>query len=460
MEKNSRAKLLGEEKVSKALFKLSVPAIVGMMINAIYNVVDTAFVGKLNNTSAIGAVSVAFPIFMLIGGVGLTFGMGGGSYISRLLGEKKKKTADQVASTTFFTSLTVGILFTMLGLIFLEPLLKAFGSTETILVYAKDYTRILIFGSTFTVMNMTQNNIIRAEGNPMYSMIALSLGAILNIVLDPLFMFVLDMGISGAAVATVLAQGISFLFLISYFLRGKSYVKVSTKYITITKSLYGQIMKIGIPTFARQALSSLSISLINRAAAPYGDAAVASMGIVLRIVSLGMFVIFGYSQGFQPFAGFNYGAKKFKRLHQAVSISLKFTTIFSTSIAIIFIIFARPIMSIFSNDPEVVLIGIKALRAICILFPTFGFQNVYAILHVALGKGKGALILSMARQGIFLIPAILIMPNLFNLSGVIYSQTVADFFTVIVTAILAASIKKELNKEEEFASSQLIADGS
>lgn len=458
MEKNSRAKLLGEEKVSKALFKLAVPAIIGMMINAIYNVVDTAFVGMLDNTSAIGAVSIAFPIFMLIGGVGLTFGMGGGSYISRLLGENNKKTADQVASTTFFTGLAVGILFTILGLIFLEPLLKAFGSTETILIYAKNYTRILIFGSTFTVMNMIQNNIIRAEGNPMYCMIGMSLGAILNIALDPLFMFVFNMGISGAAAATVLSQGISFLFLISYFLRGKSYVKVSIKYITITKSLYGQIMKIGIPTFVRQALASLSISLINIGAAPYGDSAVASMGIVLRIVSLGMYVIFGYSQGFQPLVGFNYGAKKFKRLHEAVSISLKFTTIFSTSVALIFIIFARPIMSIFSNDPEVVSLGISALRAICILFPTFGFQNIYAILHVALGKGKGALILAMSRQGIFLIPAILIMPKIFNLSGVIYAQTVADFFTIIVTAILAISIRKELNKEEEFASSQIMVN--
>jgi putative MATE family efflux protein len=449
MEKNSRERLLGEEKVTKALFKLSVPAIVGMMINAIYNVVDTFFVGKLNSTSATGAVAVAFPIFMLIGGVGLTFGMGGGSYISRLLGEKKKETADEVASTTFFTSLVVGIIFTTLGLIFLEPLLKAFGSTETILVYAKEYTRILIFGSTFTVMNMTQNNIIRAEGNPMYSMIGMSLGAVLNIILDPIFMFVFHMGISGAAMATVIAQGISFLFLSSYFITRKSYVEVCIKNITISKNIYKEIMKIGIPTFIRQTLSSVSISLINIAASPYGDSAVASMGIVLRIVSLGMFVIFGYNQGFQPLAGFNYGARNFNRLHQAIKISLKFTTIFSTCMALIFIVFANPIIRIFSNDAKVISIGVIALRAICILFPTFGFQNVYATLYVSLGKGLGALILSMSRQGIFLIPAILIMPKLFNINGVLFAQTVADFCTIIVTIVLANLITRTLSDEEE-----------
>ncbi|SHH71088.1 MATE family efflux transporter [Clostridium grantii] len=449
MEKNSRAKLLGEEKVTKALFKLSVPAIVGMMINAIYNVVDTFFVGKLNSTSATGAVAVAFPIFMLIGGVGLTFGMGGGSYISRLLGEKKKQTADKVASTTLFTSLAVGIIFTILGVIFLEPLLKAFGSTETILVYAKDYTRILIFGSVFTVMNMTQNNIIRAEGNPLYSMIGMSVGAILNMILDPIFMFVFNMGITGAALATVFAQGISFIFLSSYFIRKKSYVEISLNNITITKHIYGEIMKIGIPTFVRQTLSSVSISLINIAAAPYGDSAVASMGIVLRIVSLGMFVIFGYNQGFQPLAGFNYGAKNFERLHKAVRISLKFTTVFSTCIALVFIVFANPIINIFSSDSEVIAIGVTALRAICIFFPTFGFQNVYATLYVALGKGLGALILSMSRQGIFLIPAILIMPKLFNIKGVLFAQTVADLCTIIVTIILASLITRTLIEEEE-----------
>lgn len=446
--REQRAKIMGEGNIPEVLLKLALPAIVGMLINAIYNVVDTMFVGMLGNTSAIGAVSVAFPLFILIAAFGQMFGVGAASYISRLLGEKNKELADKTTSTTFFTSMFFGVSFTIFGTVFLEPLLKLFGATDTIMPFAKDYSRILIYGAVFIILNMTLNNMIRAEGNAKYSMFAITLGAGLNIILDPIFMFVFNMGIKGAAFATVLAQIISFIFLISYFLTGKSYIKISMKCFVFSRKIYAEIMKIGIATFARQAFSSLSLGLINIAAKPYGDAAVASMGVSLRVLAIGIFVVFGFNQGFQPVAGYNYGAKQYKRLNDAIKVSLKWTTIFTTIITIVFMIFAETIMTAFSKDPEVIDIGAKTLRTTLLLFPLFGFQQVYASLFQAMGRGTEALILSLSRQGIFLIPSVLILPKFFELNGVIFSQTVADFFTIIVTMLLAIIISKRLKEEE------------
>lgn len=441
--REKRAKMMGEADVRKALTKLAIPGIIAMLINAIYNIVDTMFVGMLNNTSAIAAVSVVFPMFMLIAAIGQMFGVGAGSYISRLLGEKNKEEADKTTTTTFITSIIFSLVFTVFGLIFLEPLLRAFGATDTIMVFAKDYARILIIGSIFTIVNMVLNNMIRAEGNAKFSMIAISIGAIANIALDPILMFTFDMGIKGAALATVLGQGISFIYLINYFLSGKSFIKISIKHFTPSKPMYSEILKIGSATFARQALASLSLGLINVAARPYGDAAVASMGVSLRVFSLGVYVVFGYNQGFQPIAGYNYGAKKYSRLFEAIKISLRTTTTFTTIMTVVFMIFATSIISMFTNDPDVIIIGSRTLRVISILFPLFGFQQVYASLFQSLGKGKEAFLLSASRQGIFLIPSILILPKFIGLDGVIFSQVVADFFTIIVTYILS---RRLLNK--------------
>lgn len=452
--KVDRAKMFGEEKISKVLIKLSVPAIIAMLINAIYNIADTMFVGMLGETSAIGAVSVAFPLFMLIGAVGQTFGVGGGAYISRLLGEKNKEQAERTAATAFFSSLICGIVFTVFGVMFIEPLLKAFGATNTILSYAKGYASILVLGSIFTMLNMTMNNMIRSEGNAKYSMYAISLGAVINIILDPIFIFTMDMGIKGAAVATVLAQVISFIFLMRYYLRGKSYVKLSRKNCRFCRIIYSEIMKAGLPSLARQAFSSIALGLINLAAKPYGDSAVAAMGVSLRILSIGYFVVFGFTQGFQPIAGYNYGAKKYERLFQSIKISVIWSTIFTVSVSIILMIFAEPAITMFSKDSEVIRIGASTLRASCLLFPVFGFMNVFVSLFQALGKGIEALMLAIARQGIFLIPTVLILPKFLQLDGVIFSQPIADFLTLIITLILGARLIKELKEEEKQISFQ------
>lgn len=445
MEKDKRIYLMEKESVKKALIALSVPAIIGMLINAIYNAVDTMFVGKVG-TEAIGAVTLVFPIFMLISTIGLTFGVGSASYISRLLGQKKKDKASQVASTAFFTTIIVGTIFTIIAMLNLESFVKMTGATETIYPYAYDYMKIIVAGSIFVMLNMTMNNILRAEGSAMHSMKSMVTGAVLNMILDPIFILVFKMGISGAAYATILSQIVTTIMLSTYIFTGKSVLSIGISKVSFAKDIYGEIIKIGIPTFIRQLATSFAMILLNKAAVSYGDGAVAAVGIANRVIVLGMYILFGFNQGFQPFAGFNYGAKTYGRLKESITVALKWTTIFSTMAAIVFIGFAEPIVSVFTKDPEVISIATTALRALSIFLPLLGFQVVYSGLFQALGKALPAGILALSRQGIFFIPALLILPNMFGLNGVLYSQAVADFFTVIVTAFFAFKVNREINK--------------
>lgn len=436
--------MMGHEKIETLLIKLSLPAIIGLMITAIYNIVDTLFVSKLG-TSAVGAASVAYPLFLIIAAVGLMFGIGAASYISRLLGGNNKEKANQAATTTVITGAIVAILLTIVLLIFMNPLLKLLGASPTIISYAIDYSRALAIGSIFTILNMIFNNILRAEGNAKYSMVGLMTGALLNIALDPLFIFTFNMGIKGAAIATVISQAVSTLLLFSFFLRKKTHLQLHPKYIFINSSLYFEISKIGIPTFFRQFLVSVSMALINNAAMPYGDVSVAGIGITTKVFSLGMMIIFGFSQGFQPIAGYNFGAGNMDRLKKVISLSLRWGTIFTTGLSIVLIVFAEGIIGIFSADPQVIAIGTKALRALAFPFPLFAFQNLYGTLFQALGKGKEAGILALSRQGFFLIPLVLILPNYLGLNGVIYSQTIADVLTTLLTLGFAIKVNKEID---------------
>jgi putative MATE family efflux protein len=439
---------MGTMKIASLLVGLSIPSIIAMLTNAIYNLVDTFFIGRIG-TSAVGAVAVAFPIFNLIGAVGLTYGVGAASYVSRLLGAGEKEQADKAASTALFTSLATGIAFALLGLMYLDPLLTAFGATETIMEYAREYTMIIIMGSIFTMMNMTMNNLVRAEGNAQRFMVAMVSGALLNVALDPIFIFGFGMGIKGAAVATVISQSVSTVIILEYFVRKKSFTNLSIRLFRFSLHIYSEIFKIGLPTFLRQFLSSFSVALLNNAAGAFGDHAVAAVGITMRVLMLGMMVLFGYGQAFQPVAGYNYGAKKFSRVFEALNFSILVTTVFATFFAIIGMVIPGSIVSIFSNDPEVIDVGSRALRAVSIFFPSFGFVITFTVLFQALGKGFAAGLLSMSKQGLFLIPAIIVLPRLFELNGVIYAQTIADFFTLFVASILAMMIVKKLKAQSK-----------
>ncbi|WP_321329230.1 MATE family efflux transporter [uncultured Ilyobacter sp.] len=447
--KVEKTKMMGEGDISKVLTKMSVPGIIAMLINAIYNIVDSMFIGMLGNTEAMGATSVIFPLFMLIAALGQMFGVGAGSYIARLLGAGNKNQAEKVVSTTFYTAIIMSILFTVSVLTLINPTLRILGATDTIMPYALTYGKILVTGAIFTIINMTLNNTIRAEGNAKYSMIAISLGAILNVILDPLFMFGFNMGIKGAAIATVLSTSISSIYLLRYYFSGKSFIKITREKFTPKLSLYSEIMKVGGATFARQALASLSLGILNSKAAFYGDSTVAAMGISTRVTSAVLYIVIGYNQGFMPIAAYNYGAEKYDRLKSAIRISLIRLTVFCTFATFIFMFFTEDILRLFSSDPEVIERGKATLRAMSILIPTLGFQQIYAVLYQALGKSVGALVLSSARQGTFLILALMILPSLLNFRGLIYSQASADIFTVITTLIFAIKISKEIKDKED-----------
>lgn len=409
----------------------------------------------LDNTSAIAAVSIVYPLFMFIGAIGIMFGAGGASYLSRLLGEKKKEEADKTLTSTIIIGCIFSLVFTVIATMFLDEFLLMYGATKTIMPYAKEYGYVIVMGSIFTIGTAIMTNTIRAEGNSRYSMIATCIGAIINIILDPILMFNFNMGIKGAAVATVIAQFASFIFLLRYYYSNRNYINFKINFFKPTFNMFFEILKIGIPIFVTQVLASFALGFMNLGAKPYGDAAVAAMGIVFRVMSIGFYIVFGIGQGFQPVAGYNYGAKNFTRLEESIKISIKWGTIAAVMTSLLFIIFARECMIIFTRDREVIDIGIKAFRAASLLFPLFGYVNTYAVLFQALGKATGAFILSISRQGIFYIPLIYILPKFMGLNGVIFCQTAADGLAFLETLIMAIWLKKQFKKE---MSEELILD--
>ncbi len=449
--KANRMQLMSEGNVSKALLKLGIPMVVSMLVMALYNVVDTYFVSGLG-TQQVGAVSVAFPISLIFSGIGLTFGVGAGSYISRLLGKKDRDTADKVASTAMFSSIIIALLVAVVIFAALNPVLSFMGATSTIMPYAKKYAIIFVISTVFSAANVTAGNIAVSQGASNISLTAMLTGAILNMILDPIFIYALHLGVQGAAIATLISQIVTSAIYVRFFAGGKTFVKVGFSYFKPTTQIYGEIIKIGISTLFLQLLSSLSMSLISNAASNYGDEAVAAIGIVLRIVTLGANVVIGYMKGFQPMAGFNYGAQNYSRLRSAIKSCMQWTTGFCIIWTVLIFLLANPILSLFSNDPQVLSIAVLALRANTIMFFTFGLQFTYSTLYLAMGKALAGGILNVCRQGIMFIPVILLLPTMLGLTGILYSQAVADLLTTIVTIIFAISIHKKLSQVENSVS--------
>lgn len=453
---NSQSKkmeLLGSASIPKALLAMGIPTMVGMLVNAFYNLVDAYFVGGLGE-SQMGAISVVYPLGQVVVGLGLLFGNGAASYISRLLGHGDKKNADKVASTALYSSLSVGAVIIIISMVFLKPILSFLGATDSILPYAATYAGIYIVSCIFNVFNVTMNNIITSEGAAKTTMCALLIGAILNIALDPIFIYIFDLGVSGAAIATAISQVISTCVYLIYILRKKSIFQFRIKDCTYTKEIITEIFKIGIPTLVFQILTSLSISFINNAARDYGDSAIAGMGIVTRLVSIGSLSVFGFIKGFQPIAGYNYGAKKFDRLREAIKISILWSTIFCVIFGLILALFPVAIVSQFTKGSEMIRIGAASLRANGISIMFFGFYTVYSSLFLALGKGREGFILGACRQGICFIPIILLLPTVWGLNGILYAQPIADILSAIITIFMVIPLHKKLNEMHKQAAAK------
>jgi len=434
--------------VGGLVISLAVPTIISMLVTSIYNMADTYFVSKLG-TSASGAVGVVFALMAIIQAIGFTVGMGSGSLISRLLGAHRTDEASRVAASGFYMSLLFGALLATAGLLFLDPLMRGLGATATILPYARDYAQYILFAAPVMTTSFVLNNILRAEGQARLAMVGITAGGILNCGLDPLFIFVFKMGIAGAALATALSQLISMLILLSCFVRNRTVCKLSLPKLSRTPDTYLQILKNGLPSFCRQGLASISTVALNVNAAVYGDAAVAAMSIVGKIFMFIFSVTLGIGQGYQPVLGYNYGARNFRRVREAFFFTLKTCIVFMAACSIGGFAAAPFLMKLFiATDPDVIAIGSKALRAQCLTMPLVPLGVMCNMTFQSIGKSWTATFLAAARQGIFFLPSILILPRLLGLTGVQITQPLADACTFLCCIPFTIHFFRELKIEQ------------
>ena len=435
-EKTKKMELLGEAPIPKALLALGLPTMVGMLINALYNLADTYFVSGLG-TEQMGAITVAYPLGQVVVGLGLLFGNGAAAYLSRLLGRGEKEKANQVASTALYSGIFSGAAVIFFSVMFLKPILKQLGAIDSIMPYALTYTSIYITFSIFNVFNVTMNNVVSSEGAAKTAMCALMTGAVLNVALDPILIYQFDLGVAGAAIATAISQAVSTLVYLCYIFQKKSMFRFHIKDCCFSKEILSEILKIGIPTLLFQILTSLSVAMTNDAVTEYGSSALAAMGAVTKMMSIGTLVVFGFLKGFQPIAGFSYGSKKYDRLREAIRTSVVWSTAFCVIFGLLAAVFSKEIIAQFTRDDmEMIRVGQIALRANGISFMVFGFHTTYSFLFLVMGKAKEGCILGACRQGICFVPVILILPRILGLNGILYAQPIADVFATVVTVYM------------------------
>lgn len=443
-----KRKYLTEEKIPTLVLNMAVPSIISMLITSFYNMADTFFVGQIG-TTATAAVGVIFPLMSIIQALGFTFGHGSGNYISRKLGQGEVEDAKKMAATGFVSALVAGAIFGLVGLIFLDGLVGILGATPTIAPYARQYAMYILIGTPFMASSLVLNNQLRFQGSAFFGMIGMGVGAVLNIALDPLFIFVLDMGVSGAALATILSQIVSFCLLLRGCTRGGN-IAISLKNFSPNWARYKEIARGGTPSLFRQGLGSVATICLNFAAGIYGDAAIAGMSIVTRVLQFANSAIIGLGQGFQPVCGFNYGAKLYGRVRKAFwfTVSLAFCVLLIGSI--VGIAFAPQIIAIFrKEDLEVIKIGALSLRLQCIFLPLSAFVVGSNMMLQTIGKPVKASISAAARTGLFFVPAILILPQFFGLLGVQMSQAVADLCSFVLCVPLAGTTLLEMKRLEK-----------
>ena len=448
MPKNSQDKYLQmtTAPIPGLVTRLAVPTIISMLVTAFYNMADTFFVGRIG-TSASAAVGVVFSVMAIIQACGFFFGHGSGNYISRALGANDGEDAERMAATGFFSALFAGALLAAVGILLIRPLARVLGSTETILPYAVDYMRVILIGAPWMMSSLVLNNQLRFQGSAFYSMIGIASGAVINIALDPLLIFTFDMGIAGAALATIISQFVSFCLLLAGTLRGGN-LRIRIKNFTPNGHYLKSIVNGGMPSLCRQGLNSVGTICLNLGAGIYGDAAIAAMSIVSRIVMFANSCVIGFGQGFQPVCGFCYGAKKYERVKQAFWFCVKSATIFLCCAAVLAFAFAPQLVAVFrKGDADVVAIGTVALQAQCLTFPLSAWIVLCNMMMQTIGKSVRASFLAMARQGLFFVPAVLILPRVLGLFGLQISQAVADVITFCASIPLQLSVFREMDAE-------------
>ena len=431
------------EPVQKLVSRLAAPSIVIMLVMSMYNVADTFFVSSLG-TSATAAVGIVFSLLNIIQAAGFFFGQGGGNFMSRALGAKDQEKAERMASTAFFTALLIGVLFAILGTIFLAPIAKLLGSTPTIMPFAVDYMRITVLATPFMMVSYVLNTMLRYQGRAIDGMVGMVAGAIINTALDPLFIFVFDMGILGAGLATFVGQMVGFGLLLFYCSRGEN-IRIRLRNFTPKAFFYKEMFRGGSPSLLRQSIASVSSILLNTVAGGFGDAAVAAISISNRIAAMVYSVMIGTGQGFQPVCGFNYGAKFFDRVKKAYWFTILITFLFLIASSVVIFFFAPEIVAIFrADDPEVIKIGTLALRAQALSLPLNAIIMISNMMMQTIGKVIPASILAISRQGLFLIPVLYILVYFFGLTGVQICTPVADACAFLLTIPLARKVLKDM----------------
>ncbi len=454
MTREEKFKQMTEGNVSKLVSKMAIPTIISMLITTFYNMADTYFVGHLN-TNATAAVGIVFPLMAVIQACGFFFGHGSGNYISKKLGQQQGEDATKMAATAFFSAIIFGIIFMIFGTVFRIPLVYLLGATDKIAPYAVDYLQFILIGAPFYASSLVLNNQFRFQGNAVYAMAGITAGGILNVVLDPLFIFVLDFGVKGAAMATALSQLVSFCILLLGTFKPAN-ISIRIKNFTPCREYYGQILKGGAPSLLRQSLGSVTTISMNYAARAFSlaagfdkEAAIAAMTIVGKITMFAYSVVIGFGQGFQPVCGFNYGAKKYDRVLKAFWYSVFVTTCFLIVAGVGVYVFAPKLVGLFNDDvPEirnqVISIGARTLRFTTMTFPLVGFMVLSNMMMQNLTLAFRASFLAMSRQGLFYIPAVLILPQFLGFTGIQMSQMVSDSISFVVTIILTVGVIREL----------------
>ncbi len=439
----SRYELLTQTPIPQLILRMSVPTIISMLVTGFYNTADTFFVGRIS-TQATAAVGLVFSVMAVIQALGFFCGHGSGNFLSRMLGAGEREKANSMASTGFALAIMLGLAVAVLGNVFAVPIARALGATDTSLADTLIYMRIILIGAPFMIGQFVINNQLRFQGNAFYAMIGLMVGAIVNIGLDPLLMFVFDLGVAGAALATISGQVISFFALLIGSRRGDN-IRLSVKNIHINGYYLKEIINGGIPSLFRQGLAAVSTLLLNNAAGALGgDAAIAGMSVVTRVLMLLVSALIGFGQGYQPVCSFNYGAELTGRVKEGFFFCVKWGTIFLTGAAALCLSFAPSIIGFFRDDPDVIAVGSTALRAQAATLPLMGFTVMTNMMLQSMGKGVKASIASSSRNGIFFIPLILILPRLFGLFGVEITQACADVMSLLLAIPLAVSELRKL----------------
>jgi putative MATE family efflux protein len=444
---------LAESNIRKLLFKLSLPATIGMLVMALYNVVDTIFVGRGVGAYAIGGLSIVFPIQMFIMALGLLMGMGGASLISRSIGAGDLSKANRTYGNVLLSNIFWGIIITSVGLIYTKPILKLFGATPKLMPHAATYMRIIILNATVFIFLMSSNNILRSEGRAKTAMGSMLISAITNIILDPIFIFGFGMGIKGAALATVIAQLTTSIYILFFFSSRKTTIDLKWKYLKPDLKIIKEIYAIGISAFFRSVGQSILIVIVNNGLGKYGGSIyIAAFGAVNRLISFAIMPLIGIAQGMQPIVGYNFGAKRFMNTLKSLKYAVIYATILATSSFILILLIPQTIMSIFSSDPQLVKIGTHIIKTIIVALPIVGFQINGAMFYQATGKAVPAFILTTSRQILFLIPLLLILPNFLQIQGILYSFPIADILSATLTFVFLLSEIKNIKRKYQLTS--------